>query len=179
MAGFQSNLWAPWRMEYIRSLQDEAGTHGCFFCAYWANPARDEPHLIVWREQHCFVVMNRFPYTSGHLLIATSTHEGDPLRLAEEQNANLTRTTWQAVALLRRTLQPEGFNVGSNLGLCAGAGVPDHYHCHVVPRWAGDTNYMSVLGGVRVIPEGLNALYAQLVQHAVEMGLRDRPAAPR
>jgi ATP adenylyltransferase len=179
MAGFHGNLWAPWRMEYIRSLQEESGAVGCFFCAYWADPAGDEANLVVWRERHCFVVMNRFPYTGGHLLVATTAHEGDPLRLSEEENAELTRTTWQAVALLRRTLQPEGFNVGSNLGHGAGAGVPDHYHCHVVPRWSGDTNYMSVLGDVRVIPESLGTLYAQLVQNAVEMGLGKAPPASR
>lgn len=172
MADFNANLWAPWRMEYIRSLADEEKENGCFLCQYCAEPASDAKNHVVWRRPHGFVVMNRFPYTNGHLLVATTVHEGDPLRLDDAQTAELTTMTWQVVALLRKTLNPQGFNVGCNVGHCAGAGVPDHFHFHVVPRWTGDTNYMAVLGDTRVVPDGLDALYAELVNNAAEMGLR-------
>ncbi len=174
MADFNDNLWAPWRMEYIRSLDNEcADAGGCFLCSYVDCPAEDADHHVVWRSRCAMALLNRFPYTNGHLLIAPYRHLGDPADLSEEELVELTRMTYQGVALLKRAFGPEGFNVGTNLGRCAGAGLPGHLHHHVVARWAGDTNYMAVLGGVRVIPDGLNATYAQLVEHAVAMGLRD------
>ena len=175
MADYNANLWAPWRMEYIRSLAEEEKEKGCFFCDYWANPADDARNHVVWRGRCGLVVMNRFPYTNGHLLVATARHEGDPLKLDNDHAAELAALTWRTVALLRRVLHPDGFNVGANLGHCAGAGVPDHFHTHVVPRWSGDTNYMAVLGDTRVVPDGIEAQYRDLVRHATEMGLRDAP----
>ena len=174
MADFNANLWAPWRMEYIRSLADETKEKGCFLCRYRDEPDSDRANHVVWRGQHGLVLMNRFPYTNGHLLVATTVHESDPVRLDDTQAAEITTLTWQSVDLLRKTLKPDGFNVGSNLGHCAGAGIPDHFHCHVVPRWAGDTNYMAVLGNTRVVPDGLDTLYNELVNTAIKMGLRER-----
>ncbi len=175
MADFNTTLWAPWRMEYIRSLVDETREDGCFFCNYWSDPGGDRKNHVVWRGHRGFVMMNRFPYTCGHLMVAAGAHQGDPLQLDPADVSEITTLTWRAVALLRKALRPEGFNVGSNLGHCAGAGVPDHYHVHVVPRWMGDTNYMSIVGDVRVVPESLDALHTELVANAVTMGLRDKP----
>jgi ATP adenylyltransferase len=118
------------------------------------------------------VCMNRFPYTNGHLLVAHAGHKGDLVDLREQELADLTAGIRDAVQVLRRVLNPQGFNIGYNLGHCAGAGLPDHLHAHVVPRWGGDTNYMAVIGDTRVIPDALDALAAQLVAGAREAGLR-------
>jgi ATP adenylyltransferase len=176
MGESNANLWAPWRMEYIRSLEEEAQEcSGCFLCRYVAEPEADARNHVVWRGKDVFVVMNRFPYTNGHLLVAPARHIADPAELTESELLELSRATYQGVAVLRKALQPQGFNVGTNLGRCAGAGLPDHLHHHVVARWSGDTNYMAVLGGIRVIPDGLDATYQGLVAAAEELGLRPGP----
>jgi len=172
VAEFNENLWAPWRMEYIRSLDDETDGDGCFLCEYWQDPQRDRENHVVWRTTGSFVVMNRFPYTNGHLLIAHGAHRGDLTDLSPEEAFELTRTIRDAVEVLRKTVSPQGFNIGYNIGRCAGAGLPDHLHAHVVPRWSGDTNYMAVLGDIRVVPDTLDALWGQLAEAAVGAGLR-------
>ena len=172
MPEFQQNLWAPWRMDYIRSLGEEAGDDGCFLCRDWTMPDSDREHHVVWRGTSTFVVMNRFPYTNGHLLVAHAAHKGDLADLGDVEMGEMTRTIRDAVALLQRTLHAQGFNVGYNLGRCAGAGLPDHLHAHIVPRWSGDTNYMAVIGDARVIPDALDALWKELVDAAVAAGLR-------
>ena len=172
MPDFNQNLWAPWRMAYIESLDDDAGEEGCFLCRYWAEPDADADHHVVWRGRDAFVVMNRFPYTGGHLLVAPAQHCGDVTALPAEVFAETNELVRSAVDLLRRVLRPEGFNIGYNLGRCAGAGLPDHLHAHIVPRWSGDTNCMSVIGDVRVVPEALEATYAKLVEAAQQAGLR-------
>lgn len=173
MPDFNNNLWAPWRMEYIRSLDEERAEAGkCFLCTYAADPELDAEHHVVWRGQAAFVVMNRFPYTNGHLLVAPTRHIGDPSELLPAEIAEMATLVYQGVAVLRQALHAEGFNIGANLGRCAGAGLPDHIHHHVVARWSADTNYMAVLGGVRVIPDGLDATYTDLVTVARKMGLR-------
>jgi ATP adenylyltransferase len=172
MAGFNTNLWAPWRMDYIRSLGDEQRDDGCFLCRYWEHPDQDRANHIIWRTASTFVVMNRFPYTNGHLLIAHGAHQGDLTDLNDDELGELTRTLRDAVDILRKTLSPHGFNVGYNLGHCAGAGLPGHLHVHVVPRWRGDTNFMAVIGDSRVIPDALDSLCADLVKHAENAHLR-------
>ncbi|MBI4717189.1 MAG: HIT domain-containing protein [Planctomycetes bacterium] len=172
MAEFNQNLWAPWRMEYIHSMADEAREGGCFLCDYWAAPHRDGEHHVVWRSPCTFVVMNRFPYTNGHLMVAFGAHRGDPTELTESEFGEMARGVRDAVSLLRRAVKPEGFNIGYNIGRCAGAGLPDHLHAHIVPRWSGDTNFMAVLGDVRVVPDALDALYQELVAHARALGFR-------
>ena len=162
MAEFNTNIWAPWRMEYIRSLGEQQKEEGCFLCRYWATPENDVANRVVWRGQHIFVVMNRFPYTNGHLLVALAEHKADMEELGDEQLADLSRGIRDAVRLLRATLRPQGFNIGYNISHCAGAGLPDHLHAHVVPRWSGDTNFMAVLGDIRVVPDALDALYREL-----------------
>lgn len=171
MGEFHDNLWAPWRMQYIRSLADEARDQGCFFCRYWTTPHLDAEHHVLWRSPLCMVVMNRFPYTNGHLMIAPAAHVGDLEQLLGEARTDMMGQAAAAVGLLRKVVSAQGFNIGLNLGLCAGAGVPDHVHAHVVPRWNGDTNFMAVLGQTRVIPDALDALYAELRREAMTRGL--------
>lgn len=172
MDEFPKNIWAPWRMEYIHSLAEESG--GCFLCDYAAAPEKDSENLVLWRTDDFFVVLNRFPYTNGHLLVASCSHKGDLSDFADAKLAELMGHTRQAKTLLTHVVGAHGFNFGINFGRCAGAGLPDHLHVHVVPRWNGDTNFMAVLGGVRVIPEGLNQSYARLKAGAAMLGLPER-----
>ncbi len=172
MAQFNKNIWAPWRMEYIRSLEDQHKDEGCFLCCYWRQPDSDRENHVIWRTGSTFVVMNRFPYTNGHLLIAHGQHQGNLTDLNENELDELGKTVRDATRLLGDTLSPNGFNIGYNLGRCAGAGLPDHLHAHIVPRWSGDTNFMAVLDSVRVVPDSLDALWAKLVKAAQAAGLR-------
>ena len=172
MPEFSENLWAPWRMEYIRSLGEEGSQDGCFLCHYWQQPDQDPRNRILWRTASTFVVMNRFPYTNGHLLIAHAYHKGDVADLTDDELTDMTRVIRQATEVLRRTLSPHGFNIGFNIGQCAGAGLPEHLHAHIVPRWAGDTNFMAVIGNSRIIPDSLDALWAELVKNAQAAGPR-------
>lgn len=165
------NLWAPWRMEYIAGLHNDGTDDGCFLCTYWAEPARDGERYVIWRRGGCMVVLNRYPYTNGHLLIAPGQHTADLGDLTTENLTEMMALTRDAQRLLGEVNRAEGFNVGMNFGRCAGAGVPDHLHLHVVPRWNGDTNFMSVLGDARVVPQSLDALYARLADAAPRLGL--------
>lgn len=176
MGEFNDNLWAPWRMEYIRSLASEFAEQGCFLCRYRDAPNDDRANRVLWRTPNTFVVMNRFPYTNGHLLVAHANHIGELDALGTEPLADMTRTIRDAVTVLRATIAPQGFNIGYNIGRCAGAGLPDHLHAHVVPRWSGDTNFMAVLGDVRMIPDALSALYEELSSTAAKMKLRPDPS---
>ncbi len=171
MPDVNANLWAPWRMEYIRSLGDEVAEEGCFLCRYWEQPQSDRENHVVWRTDSAFVVMNRFPYTNGHLLIAHAGHKADFNDLAEDELTEISRLIRDGVNLLRLTVKAQGFNVGYNLGRCAGAGLPDHLHVHVVPRWSGDTNFMAVIGESRVVPDSLDALYAELRKNLAAVGI--------
>ncbi len=171
MAEFNQNIWAPWRMEYIRSLNDDLGENaGCFFCAYFEDPSRDRDHHVLWRTESAFVMLNRFPYTNGHLLIAPKRHSGEPSDFPADEQNGLTKLTYDAAKVVRTAFDADGFNIGCNLGRCAGAGVPDHLHYHIVPRWNGDTNFMAVLGGTRVIPDGLDSAYDRLIEAAAQLG---------
>lgn len=172
MADFNQNLWAPWRMDYIRSLGEESSEDGCFLCRYWESPDADRENHVLWRGETSFAVMNRFPYTNGHLLIAHAGHKGDVADLSPNEWSDMSTMIRDAVEILRKTVSPHGFNIGYNLGRCAGAGLPDHLHAHIVPRWSGDTNFMAVVGDARVVPDSLDALWAELVKHAETAGLR-------
>ena len=142
-------LWAPWRLEYIEHAHEQ---DGCVFC--YALAAGDEG-LVVHRGRLAFVLLNRFPYTSGHLMVAPVRHVGEYGELEDDEALELHALTRSALGALAQAYAPQGYNVGWNLGRVAGAGVLDHIHLHVVPRWAGDTNFMPVLADVRVIPEAL------------------------
>lgn len=172
MSEFNQNLWAPWRMEYIRSLIEDQKESGCFLCRYDRERHRDRENHVIWRGQSAYVVMNRFPYTNGHLLIAHIRHKGALTDLDEQELLEMTRMTRDAVAMLGSVVKAQGFNIGFNVGLCAGAGLPDHLHVHVVPRWSGDTNFMSVVGDIRVVPDSLDVLYGELAEYADKAGWR-------
>lgn len=170
MAEFSRNIWAPWRMEYIGSIGTQAA-NGCFLCNYWSCPEQDQANLVLWRSRDCMVLLNRFPYTSGHMLVAPSRHIANIEDLSADGLTNLMRLSQDAVLLLREMVKPQGFNIGVNLGKCAGAGLPGHIHIHVVPRWEGDTNFVPVLSGTRVMPQALDALYAAAKEASQRMGL--------
>jgi len=143
-------LWAPWRLEYIGSADEQ---EGCFLCEAPSRPA--EEALMVHAGERAFVVLNRFPYASGHLLVAPRRHVGAFEELEDAETLEIHRLAAQGLAALGGVYGPQGFNLGWNLGRAAGAGVPDHVHLHVVPRWSGDTNFMPVLADVKVLPEHL------------------------
>lgn len=147
-------LWAPWRIEYIHSEK----TNDCFLCQIFAGKD-DRENLLLFRGKTCAVVMNRYPYNSGHIMVAPYRHTAALDDLSPEENLEIAALTARAVAVLREVMSPQGFNIGINLGEAAGAGLKDHLHQHIVPRWTGDTNFMPVLGGPRVIPESLTATY--------------------
>ena len=142
-------LWTPWRMKY---LENEAHTEECPFCLALNDADQDQRHLVN-RGKRTFVVLNRYPYTTGHLLVLPLEHREKLSVLDKDTRAELMEVINHAMEVLRKVYHPEGFNVGLNLGRAAGAGIPRHLHWHVVPRWSGDTNYMTAAGGVRVLPE--------------------------
>ncbi len=149
-------LWAPWRLQYIKG--EKSGE--CIFCT---KPALDdESALIVRRGELCFVMLNAFPYTSGHVMVAPYEHTADLARLDEAVALELMALTQESLRAIGVAYRPDGFNVGANLGTAAGAGVADHLHFHVVPRWEGDTNFVAVIGEVRVLPESLEDTYRTL-----------------
>ena len=143
-------LWAPWRLEYIKQADAD---EGCFFCRAAEGP--DEEALVVHRGEQAFVLLNKFPYSSGHLLVAPFRHIGDFGALEKDEVLELHRLAAQGLGALAATYEPQGYNLGWNLGRIAGAGIIDHVHEHVVHRWAGDTNFMPVLADVKVLPEHL------------------------
>jgi len=151
-------LWAPWRLEYVESADKQ---DGCFLCAAAASDD-DVAHLVVHRGERAFVLLNKFPYASGHLLVAPYRHGLNYGDLDDAEILEIHHLSTQGLAALAATYKPEGYNLGWNIGRIAGAGVPDHGHLHVVPRWGGDTNFMPVLADVKVIPEHLLATRARL-----------------
>jgi len=150
-------LWAPWRLEYILADRQE----GCIFCRF-PREGDDESRLILCRGQHAFVIMNAFPYSNGHLLVPPYRHVADLAELTDEESLEIMQLSQRSCAALREVCRPDGFNLGINLGTAAGAGIADHLHIHIVPRWNADTNFMPVLADVKVIPEALQATYAKL-----------------
>jgi ATP adenylyltransferase len=151
-------LWSPWRMRYIR----EASAPGaCLFCSVFAS-AKDRSHLVVARRPTALLMLNRYPYNPGHLMVATGRHLGRFAALAAAERADLLDLLALAERALGIEYRPHGINVGANLGRVAGAGFPGHLHLHLVPRWNGDTNFMPVVGRTRVLPEALGATWSRL-----------------
>jgi len=150
-------LWAPWRLEYIQSADEQPG---CVFCL--AQAGDDEEQLVVRRCEAAFALLNRFPYASGHLLVAPYRHVGTYGELTDAEALEVHHLGQQGLAALAEIYAPQGYNLGWNLGRVAGAGIVDHVHLHVVPRWEGDTNFMPVVGDARVIVQSLEALYELL-----------------
>ena len=151
-------LWAPWRLEYVGSADEE---RGCVFCR--AAEGDDEERLVVRRGEHAFVLLNKFPYASGHLMVAPFRHGSAFDELADDEALEVHALAGRAMAALRAIYKPDGLNLGWNLGRVAGAGIVDHAHLHVVPRWSGDTNFMPVLADVKVMPEHLLETRRRLV----------------
>jgi ATP adenylyltransferase len=158
-------LYAPWRIDYIRSI-DKGEPGRCFLCdaASASTPEERRERLVLWQSAQSVVLINRYPYTNGHLLIAPRAHKADFEELSAEELCDINVQTTAVLKLLKSAMSPQGFNVGINLGRAAGAGVPGHLHQHVVPRWAGDTNFMSVVGEVRIVPQAVEQLYEELVR---------------
>jgi ATP adenylyltransferase len=152
-------LWAPWRLEYIVGADDD---DGCVFCR--ATEADDVTGLVVHRGESAFCLLNRYPYASGHLMVAPYRHVGDFAKLDADEALEVHRLAAAGMGALAQVFAPQGYNAGWNLGRIAGAGVVDHEHLHVVPRWAGDTNFMPVLADVKVLPEHLDETRAKLAE---------------
>lgn len=150
-------LWAPWRMEYILHEAEQ----GCIFCDK-PKEANDRQNLILCRGQTCFVIMNRFPYNNGHLMVVPFRHLGDLEEMNATERLEMMTITAACLQVLRKAVHPEGFNLGMNLGAVAGAGIDDHVHMHIVPRWKADTNFMPVVGHTKVVSEGLWETYDRL-----------------
>ncbi|MDT8273308.1 MAG: HIT domain-containing protein [Desulfomonilia bacterium] len=140
-----NTIWAPWRVEYITKPKENS----CILCS---APA-DGDHLILLREKHCFSIMNRFPYTTGHCMVAPYRHIGHLLDLEKNEFTGILEMVKKIVSAIQSSLNPQGFNIGCNIGTVAGAGIADHLHVHIVPRWNGDTNFMPVLSGTHIISE--------------------------
>ena len=162
------NLWAPWRLAYLRRLdtrRDAAGADADgpvdFLSHYWAHPECDEENYIIHRNEHGMILLNRYPYANGHLLVALGEACADLMHYEAGSRQEFWQLVEQAMALVQRVLEPQGVNVGINQGSAAGAGLPEHIHAHVVPRWSGDTNFMTVTGDVRVMPASLEDMATQ------------------
>ena len=155
-----NHIWSPWRMIYIQSHRQEAE---CVFCDE-LDHADSPENLVIHRDQHSYVILNRYPYTSGHLMVVPYTHQPALHDLEPETRAEMMELVNQAILVLQSVYNPHGFNVGINIGEAAGAGITEHIHIHVVPRWGGDTNFMSSLAQTRVLPESLDETYWRVKQ---------------
>ena len=172
--GSADAIWAPWRLDYLESVEDDDAAArrdpgATFLSDYWAHPERDATNLVVHRDANGMVLLNRYPYSNGHLLVALGEARGRLLEYSTQQRAHLWQLVDHAMALVETTLEPQGVNVGINQGRAAGAGVPGHLHVHLVPRWGGDVNFMSVVGKVRVIPASLEAMHERYVLGAAKL----------
>jgi len=159
------NLWAPWRMTYIMGEDEHSKSQKCIFCVEEDQIGPDKSRLILYLGRLSLVMMNRYPYNNGHLLAAPRRHVPDLFSLTVEEMTDLMLTVRSAVEIMTKAVNPDGFNVGLNLGRVAGAGIEAHLHFHIVPRWNGDTNFMTVFADVRVIPEHLEASFDRLAPY--------------
>jgi ATP adenylyltransferase len=157
--------FTPWRMAYIKGPHEE----GCVLCQVPAE-ADDSKNLLLFRGERCFILLNLYPYNNGHVMVAPYAHVADLGTLEPEAAAELMALTQRCVRALQRVYTPQGFNLGMNLGRVAGAGIADHLHMHVVPRWQGDMNFMPLIGGTRMVPEALEETYARVREALVEKG---------
>ena len=155
-------LWSPWRHEYINAIGSENPATSCIFCAAEQHPADDERNFVIHRGENNFVILNRYPYISGHLMVAPYQHVARLSAAAKQTTDEMMDLLKRCEQALREVYKPEGFNVGMNIGRVAGAGVADHIHMHILPRWGADTNFMSTVGDTRVLPEDLQMTYQKL-----------------
>lgn len=161
-------LWAPWRLSYLESLDDAPPKvdNASFLSAYWAAPADDERNHVVVRTERGMILLNKYPYANGHLLVALGDGRPRLLDYDADQRTALWSLVELAADLMERTLEPQGVNIGINQGRAAGAGVPGHLHVHLVPRWGGDVNYMTTIGAVRVIGASLDQMHERYAKAA-------------
>jgi ATP adenylyltransferase len=155
-------LWAGWRSDYIEDVTSGEREDGCVFCRILASDAPDAETYVVWRGEHAAVILNAYPYTSGHVLVLPIRHVSELEDLEADEGAALWAGVTDAVRALKAAYHPEGINVGANIGRGAGAGIPGHFHVHALPRWAGDTNFMTSVAETRVMPETLSATWHKL-----------------
>jgi ATP adenylyltransferase len=153
-------LWTPWRYAYITTASKNEGKDGCIFCEL--PKLADEEAKIVYRGQHCYIILNSFPYTSGHVMVVPFAHLDELQKLPEAAAHEMMALTQKMERVLRQIYSPDGINLGMNIGRAAGAGVVGHVHMHVLPRWVGDTNFMTVVGESRVLPEALDVTYERI-----------------
>ena len=152
-------LWAPWRMEYILSEIDKNDC--CIFCDF-PEKNQDEKYLIVYRSEKCFVILNKFPYNNGHLMVVPYQHTGDMLELGDDVLLDMQKTMRKTIQVMRKVLHPHAMNIGLNMGRISGAGIDEHVHYHIVPRWDGDTNFMPVIADTKVVSESLEATWKKI-----------------
>jgi ATP adenylyltransferase len=153
-------LWTPWRRAYIEGTNNRA--KDCFLCSIAQHAEHDRRNLVLLRADSVFVLLNLYPYNSGHLMVAPYAHTGELVGLDPDVAAEMMHVTQRSVDALQRAYNPDAFNIGLNLGRAAGAGVPDHLHVHIVPRWSADTNFMPVVANTKVLPESLEETYDRL-----------------
>jgi ATP adenylyltransferase len=149
-----NNIWSPWRAEYILGPRQD----GCLFC----DAPKETDSLLIKKSGFSFAIMNRFPYTTGHCMVAPMRHSGDISELSAEEAADIFSLVQELTAAIKQSMQPEGFNIGINMGAVAGAGIADHIHVHIVPRWKGDTNFMPVLSDVHIVSEHIEKTLAKI-----------------
>ena len=157
-------LYAPWRLDYIKAVAD--GPKECFLCKTAKEPEHDEQNLVLARFTHCLLMLNKYPYVNGHLLVAPYRHAPTPLECNQEERSEVMELLTLGQQALTIAMNPQGFNVGINIGKCSGAGLPGHVHAHIVPRWNGDINFMTVIGNVRIIPQAIDEAY-KLLKRAI------------
>ena len=156
-------LWAPWRIRYI--LGDRDTNEGCFICNHAATPESDIENYVIARGDHCFVFLNRYPYNSGHVMVSPFRHVATMADLTAEEKLESMDLLARMETTFAKAMNPDGFNMGANLGAVAGAAVADHVHFHMVPRWSGDTNFMPVIGSIDCVPQALEETAAILREH--------------
>lgn len=154
-------VFTPWRLKYILGFK-HGRPKGCFLCDAAKSPDKDGENLVLYRGDHAFIIMNRYPYNTGHLLVAPYRHVGDWTELTPEERREIGELLALAEEKLKSLLRPDGFNFGVNIGRVAGAGLPGHIHVHIVPRWAGDNNFLPVTSDVRLVPEDVEGTYGRL-----------------
>ena len=164
-------LWAPWRVEYFEREKPNAN-----FLEEAARASDDAAHLVITRRKNAFLMMNRYPYAVGHLMAVPYRKTAEISSLGENEIVELWNLVVHAQTLLRAVTKAQGFNIGLNLGECAGAGIVDYLHVHIVPRWSGDSNFMPILSGTRMLSEGLHALYDKLIEAQIKIEVQSRPS---
>lgn len=154
-------LFSPWRSVYIKTFNREKKDKGCLFCKI-IKSKKDDKNLIPWRGKYCYVVINKYPYNNGHLMIVPYKHTSNFSKLTKEEYLEIMNTTSRCIMALKKISSPQGYNFGANIGRVAGAGIDKHIHFHLVPRWNGDTNFMPVLGNVKIVSEDLKSCWSKL-----------------